>query len=682
MRPTIRNASRWHTAVIVALLLWADVCTMVMFMYAWPHMRTVTVLVVLYTINAGCPEETNVLFFPFNLFVLRPGVTFNASIHIRDVRSGTIFISTRSIFRMEDYNLLFSGLNVDIGDFPALKGVYGYASQGKVLAIMGPSGCGKTTLLNTLYGESKVKEGEVRLGGILLNRKLIHRISYVTQTDRFFSQLTLRETLQFYAKLKVPETLKPSDMGQKVESLVEVLELNSCLDTQFGHITQPKLSSGERKRASIACELLGDPRVLLLDEPTTGLDATVALKIMNILYQYARDFKATVVCVVHQPSSKMLYTFDDILLMHMGKTAYQGTVDDALQRLASVGLHCGAMQNPADFFLDILSQKDSSDMLARIQPQMAEVLKTSRMDDGKSGNNTLPKALWRVSFSRQYRILVERSFKQTRRWLLHPVQVTDFTLIVFIIACLFYQLPRSEEMMRSREGVLALLLINNGFRVLSSTMDIYPEQMEMLTKERFGRLYRLSPYFLATLTTDLLLHGTRSLLQMTIVYWMAGLWADAGTFLAFLLMYVLQSLAFQSIVILFVILFSRPAAGVLGNGVFQFFIMTSGFYKIHIRTWADWLKYISMFFYGYGWLAKLEIGGGPEIECRSSNVSKIPMCHNSEVTTFEGRFYVESIGLTLPVWVDILAVLAVFLLFRMCSYITLRYYRRPGITQR
>ncbi len=583
---------------------------------------------------------------------------------------------------MEDCELLFSGLHVDIGDFPVLKGVSGYASQGKVLAIMGPSGCGKTTLLNTLYGQNKVKEGEIRLGGVPLNRKLIHMISYVTQMDRFFSQLTLGETLSFYARLKVPETVKPSDMVQKVETLVELLELKSCLDTQFGHITQPKLSSGERKQASIACELLGDPQVLLLDEPTTGLDATVALKIMNNLFQYAREFKATVVCVVHQPSSKMLYTFGDVLLMRTGNTAYQGTVDDALRRLDSVGLHCGAMQNPADFFLDILSQEDSADQLIRIQPQMPEVLKKSRLEGINSGDDTLLKAMWGVSFSRQYRTLVERSFKQTRRFLLHPAQLAELFMPAFFLGCLFYQLPRTEEMMRSREGVISLLIIINSFRVLSVTLDLYPEQMEILTKERFGRLYRLSPYFLATLTTDLLLHGVRPMLYMTIIYWMAGLWADDGTFLAFLLMYVFQSLTFQSIVMLLVVFLSRPAAGVLGNGLFQMFLVTSGFYKIHMRTWVDWLKYTSVLYYGYGWLAKLEIGRGPDIECRSPNVSKVPMCHNSDVTSFDGRFYVESIGLTLPVWVDIVVVVTLFLFFWMCSYLALRCFRRPGVTWR
>ncbi len=114
------------------------------------------------------------------------------------------------VARMNSYDLSFSNLKMDIGDFPVLKGVWGHASQGKVLAIMGPSGGGKTSLLNTLYGHYKATEGEIRLGGVALNRKLLHRISLVTQMDRFFSQLTPRETLSFYARLKVLETVKSS----------------------------------------------------------------------------------------------------------------------------------------------------------------------------------------------------------------------------------------------------------------------------------------------------------------------------------------------------------------------------------------------------------------------------------------------------------------------------------------
>ena len=582
------------------------------------------------------------------------------------------------MFSSQEYDLFFSGLKVDIKGFSVLKGVDGHASQGRVLAIMGPSGCGKTTLLNTLYGQYKVKEGEMRLGGRTLNKERLHRISYVTQIDLFFADLTLAETLHFHARLKSDESLTTSDMHHKVESLVELLELKSCLDTQFGDVTQPKLSSGERKRASIACELLGDPRVLILDEPTTGLDATVAFKITDFLHRYAREAGATIVCVIHQPSSKMVHTFDDILLMYMGKTAYQGTLDDAIEQMDAVGLRCDAMENPADFFLDVLSNDTSAGMLVNTKPLLTEA---HTMIENTASEDKSETRKWKTVFSQQYRILLERSFKQTWRYILHPFHFAECILIGLMLGCIFFQLPRTEEMLRARGGLLAQLIVLNGFQALATTLELYPQQLEMLSKERFGRLYKLSAYFLATLTTDLLLWGTLPLLQLTIIYWLAGLWADAGTFLAMFGICILLNLATQSVTMLAVICLGTHTGGALADIAVNLFTVTTGFYAVNSRFWLGGIKYISLFYYIYGGMVGLEIGLGPNIACGSNNMSMVPACHNSGVTEFQGIYHVQSLGLISSVLVNIATVMAVFVTCRVAAYVSLQYFRRPQFVQ-
>ncbi len=94
----------------------------------------------------------------------------------------------------------------------------------------------------------------------------------------------------------------------------------------------------------------------------------------------------------------------------------------------------------------------------------------------------------------------------------------------------------------------------------------------------------------------------------------------------------------------------------------------------------DWLKYTSLFYYSYGALVNLEIGGGPAFECSSSNVSTIPVCHMDGVTAFDGRLHVESVGLILPVWADVIVAMVVFVFCRMASYVIFRYFRRPGMS--
>ncbi len=584
-----------------------------------------------------------------------------------------------------EYDLVYSGLKVDIKSFPVLKGVHGHAVQGRVLAIMGPSGCGKTTLLNTLYGQYKVKEGRIRLGGVALSRETLHKVSYVTQMDLFFGDLTLAETLYFHARLKVNEAVSGKDVRHRVESLVDLLELTSCMDTQIGDITQPKLSSGERKRASIACELLGEPRVLLLDEPTTGLDSTVALKIMNFLHQYAREFKATVVCSVHQPSSKMVYLFEDILLMYAGRTAYQGGLQEALRCLDSVGFRCGSTQNPADFFLDILSDETSAEKLAEIQPVVAGV-SGGIVEPSDVSQNRRPATpdkpesrKWKTGFLRQFRTLLERSLKQAVRWIVHPFQLAECLIIGLFLGCLFYQLPRAEEALRSRDGLIAQLIIRNGFRALATTLDLYPLQLEMLTKERFARLYRLSAYFLATMSTDLLLWGTLPSVQIAIAYWMAGLWADAGTFLAFLGIYLFENLAVQSLMMLVVVLLGRVRGGAFGNTAIYFFTAASGFFTVASRFWSGGIKYFSLFYYVYGGMVGLEVGDGPNITCTSPSVSRVPTCHKNGVTSFEGKFYVQSLDLIQSVWVNVTGILVILILCRAAVYVALRHSRQPHL---
>ncbi len=377
----------------------------------------------------------------------------------------------------------------------------------------------------------------------------------------------------------------------------------------------------------------------------------------------------------------MVYTFDDILLMYMGKTAYQGTLDDALRSMASIGLCCGNMQNPSDAFLDILSDEPSAELLANTQRQLTE----GNSAPGNTANIAVPDRpetrKWKTGFSRQYKTLLRRSFRQTWRYILHPLQLAEFSLITLMIGCIYFQLPRTEEMLRSRDGGIAQLVVLNGFRALTITFELYPPQLQMLKKERFVRLYQLSPYFLANLTTDMLLWGTLPLLQMTIVYWMAGLWADAVTFLGFLLIYLLQNLATQSITMLGVILLGTHRGVAFGTTVVNFFAVTVGFFTVGSRFWSNGMKYISLFYYVYGGMIGLEIGRGPNITCRSYNISRVPTCHNIGVTTFEGTYHVQSLGLIQPEWVNVLAVLTVFIICRAAAYVSLRYLRRPQLAQ-
>ncbi len=165
-----------------------------------------------------------------------------------------------------------------------LPGLSLSVEPGSVTALLGPSGCGKTTLMRSIVGVQIVEGGEVRvLGEAAGSRRLRSRVGYVTQAPSVYSDLTVRENLWFFARVL-------GVSGERVDGAIGTVSLGA-----FEHRVVRDLSGGERARVSLATALLGDPDVLILDEPTVGLDPVLREDLWETFYSLAGEGKTLLV---------------------------------------------------------------------------------------------------------------------------------------------------------------------------------------------------------------------------------------------------------------------------------------------------------------------------------------------------------------------------------------------------
>ena len=168
-----------------------------------------------------------------------------------------------------------------------LQGVSGYANPGEILAIIGPSGSGKTTLLNILAGRNLSLPNASLSGSLHANGQPLtsfayqRHAAYVTQADILLPELTPRETLMF--SLNMRTTLSAEEKTARVEAMLKMLKLEKVADNRIGDVLHKGISGGERKRVCIGVELVVKPSVLLLDEPTSGMDLTARRELWNML---------------------------------------------------------------------------------------------------------------------------------------------------------------------------------------------------------------------------------------------------------------------------------------------------------------------------------------------------------------------------------------------------------------
>lgn len=250
---------------------------------------------------------------------------FNIGSTVRTTKSNQIFYSDLISRINERHNiqpLSFEAKNIS-HSFKAgakvLKPLSFSTSQGKLIGIMGGSGTGKTTLLNLLNGKIKPTEGSLKINGINLHenpKALEGVIGNVSQNDLLIEELTVFDNLYFSARLSM-KGYSDSALTKRVVDVLKMLGLYEIRKLKVGSTLDKVISGGQRKRLNIALELIREPSILFVDEPTSGLSSRDSENIMDLLKELALHGKLVFV-VIHQPSSNIFKLFDRLLIMDKG----------------------------------------------------------------------------------------------------------------------------------------------------------------------------------------------------------------------------------------------------------------------------------------------------------------------------------------------------------------------------
>ena len=257
-------------------------------------------------------------------------------------------------------NLEWEGINITIENknkkTNILTNISGFVKSGETLAIIGASGAGKTTLLNHLSRRFEYNNFKSS-GKILLNKQELSKSdftsisSYVMQDDALEPDLTPKEILLFTAKLRINAPREVQEL--KVAEVIKLLKIEDCQNTRVGDNFNRGISGGERKRVSIAIELLSDSPIIFLDEPTTGLDSYNAYIVISAIKMLAKEKNKIIVFTIHQPASEIYELMDKICILALGKTVFFGEKNNIIPFFNHIQLPIPELYNPFEHIIEM-----------------------------------------------------------------------------------------------------------------------------------------------------------------------------------------------------------------------------------------------------------------------------------------------------------------------------------------
>lgn len=569
--------------------------------------------------------------------------------------------------------------------------VSGLAKAGQLVALMGPSGSGKTTLLNVLGGRGLADlTGDVYINRTKFKKSMKRLIAYVLQEDIFYTNLTVREQLYFTSHLRLPDSLSHIAKRDAVNHVIKTLRIERCADTQILLV-----SGGERKRCNIGTELLTNPSILLLDEPTSGLDSTAANSLIVTLRALAAE-QMTIITSIHQPSSKVFYAFDHLVLLADGHTVYAGAPSHCLAYFSGLGYSPPADYNPADFVMDLLSSPaaDLTDAEADLKigdsecDQLAQlscqVIKARLIDAWESQRDkeieemsTSPLESFQaeqgnpsptVSYRTQFFVLLERALKNSKAQKMSTLTVLQTLGMSVICGLVWFRMPYTERSINDRAGYVFFFQSYWFIMTLFQGMMTFLPERFIILKERSAGSYRLSAFFLSKTVSELPVQLLMPFLFLVISYPMSNLNSSVTVFFAVVGTQLLATLCGESVgIFIGTVTMDFEKAMVLATLASMALMLTGGFFAQRLPLFLKWFQYLSPFKYSYD--ACLQLVFDSPVPCDGGVV--MAQCVGASTVAANDVLDYLSVSDSLPLNACLLILFLVA--FRIAAYLSLRF---------
>ncbi|CAF1813106.1 unnamed protein product [Brassica napus] len=405
-----------------------------------------------------------------------------------------------------------------------LSNITGAFRPGVLRALMGISGAGKTTLLDVLAGRktSGYIEGDIRISGYRKVQETFARVSgYCEQTDIHSPNITVEESLIYSAWLRLVPEIDPETKIRFVKQVLETIELEEIKDALVGVEGESGLSTEQRKRLTVAVELVANPSIIFMDEPTTGLDARAAAIVMRAVKNVAETGR-TIVCTIHQPSIDIFEAFDELVLLKTGgRMIYTGPLGQHSSYVIKYFESIPGVSkikdnyNPATWMLEVTSQSIETELNidfskiyneSDLSKSNSELVKELRKPDPGSTDlhfdRTFAQSWWGQFKSCLWKMSL--SYWRSPSYNLMRIFHTLFSSLIF--GLLFWKQGHKIDTQQNLFTVLGAiygLVLFLGVNNCATALQYFETERNVMYRERFAGMYSAFAYALAQLVTEI-----------------------------------------------------------------------------------------------------------------------------------------------------------------------------------